>query len=553
MFMLHTSEIADLGLLVQSQAFEPTPSDNPGVGTKQEVDIGRGTNRVTGRTGGAQHDRWEPPVGVGNQQESHPCPPEQSGGQGVSSRGRKTPPCSTTARVGVVDRHGDPQVPGRPAREPVLLASGRARVHLARSGGPSGGPSGGRLVDKDVASVVVTGVEVGIDPGPKFTGLWVFRATSAGRVSLVPSEVRHRGQLFHKKMQQRSSYRRGRRSRHLRYRPASLDNRTRPKDGLTPSLRHLADTTLSMVARLRRWAPMCAPVSAVHQELVWFDMEKMENHEVAGVEYQQGTLAGDEVREYLRTKWGWTCAYCGATGVMLNIDHILPKASGDYNRVSNLALNCAVPSYQSKVKDELKAWGTVAFGPGEAGVIAKRVLGDTKALLKDTEWVNTTRWALYRALRATGLPVTDGATWAGGCIRWKRCRWVWPETRTEALCVGDITGMISDPTSLTVVKGTGRGKYSRTTSDRVGLPPTSLPWINTVHGFATGDLVRAVIPKGKYTVVHVGRVAVRSRGMFRVTTVTGTNRALHRRHCTIIQRADPRGLSRQREGAINVM
>ena len=34
-----------------------------------------------------------------------------------------------------------------------------------------------------------------------------------------------------------------------------------------------------------------------------------------GVEYQQGTLAGYEVREYLLAKWGRTCAYCGAPSV----------------------------------------------------------------------------------------------------------------------------------------------------------------------------------------------------------------------------------------------
>jgi len=93
-----------------------------------------------------------------------------------------------------------------------------------------------RLVDRDVASSVVTGV--GVDPGSKFTGISVFVATPAGRVGLVAIEVRHRGQLAHKKMPQRSSYRRGCRSRNLRYGPARLDNRTRPKGWLAPNLPH---------------------------------------------------------------------------------------------------------------------------------------------------------------------------------------------------------------------------------------------------------------------------------------------------------------------------
>jgi hypothetical protein len=40
------------------------------------------------------------------------------------------------------------------------------------------------------------------------------------------------------------------------------------------------------------------PVTAVSSEFVRFDMQAIENPEISGVEYQQGTLAGYEVREY---------------------------------------------------------------------------------------------------------------------------------------------------------------------------------------------------------------------------------------------------------------
>jgi len=93
----------------------------------------------------------------------------------------------------VVDHPGrQPEIPDHPARVPVLLASGRARCHLALSVG--------RRVAGDVPSSVVTGV--GVDPGFKFTGISVFETIPTGRVSLVAIEVRHRGQLFHKKLQQ---------------------------------------------------------------------------------------------------------------------------------------------------------------------------------------------------------------------------------------------------------------------------------------------------------------------------------------------------------------
>lgn len=38
----------------------------------------------------------------------------------------------------------------------------------------------------------------------------------------------------------------------------------------------------------------------------------------------------------------------------------------------------------------------------------------------------------------------------------------------------------------------------------------------------TGDLVRAVVPKGKKTGTHVGRVAVRKTGSFNIITRTET-------------------------------
>ena len=46
------------------------------------------------------------------------------------------------------------------------------------------------------------------------------------------------------------------------------------------------------------------------QELVKFDLQRMENPDISSVEYQQGTLYGYEVRQYLLEKWGRKCVYC---------------------------------------------------------------------------------------------------------------------------------------------------------------------------------------------------------------------------------------------------
>jgi 5-methylcytosine-specific restriction endonuclease McrA len=71
---------------------------------------------------------------------------------------------------------------------------------------------------------------------------------------------------------------------------------------------------------------------------VRFDLQKIENLELSGVEYQQGTLSGYEARQYLLQKWGHACAYCGVQNVPLEVEHIHPKAKGGTNRVSISAL-----------------------------------------------------------------------------------------------------------------------------------------------------------------------------------------------------------------------
>ena len=94
--------------------------------------------------------------------------------------------------------------------------------------------------------------------------------------------------------------------------------------GWLRSLRHRVEATQNWVKRLRH----LAPVTAISLELVRFDMQQMQNPEISGVEYQRGTLAGYEVREYLLEKWQRQCVYCGAIkNVPLQIEHIQPRAT----------------------------------------------------------------------------------------------------------------------------------------------------------------------------------------------------------------------------------
>ncbi|MER5619718.1 RNA-guided endonuclease IscB [Streptosporangium sp. NPDC002544] len=422
----------------------------------------------------------------------------------------------------VLDRHGHPLDPCHPARARRLLAAGRAVVVRHT-------PFVIRLKDRSAADSAVAGVQVGIDPGSKHTGLAVFTDRDGSRTGRYSIRLDHRGGAIRDRLASRAALRRGRRGRNLRYRAPRFLNRTRPKGWLAPSLRHRVDTTMSQVVRLARWAP----VAAVHVEKVSFDTHALSaGRPLEGAEYQRGTLAGYEVREYLLAKWGRTCAYCGASGVPLNLDHIRPRSRGGSERVSNLTLAC-IGCNQTKNATPMED-----FLKGKPALLAK-ILKQAKAPLRDAAAVNTTRWALWQELKATGLPVAGAS---GGRTKWNRSRTGAPKSHTlDALHVGSLDTVTTWPSTVLVVKATGRGTYCRTRTDRYGFPRLRLPRIKHVKGFATGDLVRATVPTGKKAGVHTGRVAVRSTGKFNITTRHGTVQGIGHRHVRLLQRADGYG------------
>ena len=81
------------------------------------------------------------------------------------------------------------------------------------------------------------------------------------------------------------------------------------------------DQTLHALVQI----PKRTPMTHLSVEHVTFDPQKLQTPEISGGEYQQGTLLGYEVREYLLEKWGRACGYCGQTDVPLQVEHIVPK------------------------------------------------------------------------------------------------------------------------------------------------------------------------------------------------------------------------------------
>ena len=539
---LHESQTTDQGMLPQSPALESTSADKPRVGTKRGADDGPKVRHTV-----VQHGRGETGNGVTNPLQRHPA--ESDSSDRVGERGRETSPAVPVVNevpattevprtrapyVFVLDQRGRPLMPCHPARARKLLQAGRARVHHVA-------PFVIRLVDRLVEDSQVDGVEVGIDPGSKYSGVSVFTTTDGVRTGLVSIEVQHRGGLIHKKMQQRANYRRRRRSSNLRYRAPRFNNRTKPVGWLAPSVQHRVDSTEAIVNRLRRYAP----VTALHQETTAFDTQKMQDPAITGLDYQRGTLFGFEVRAYLRETFNYACAYCGAKDVRLQIDLLVPAARGGSSRVSNLALACVTCNHAKSDRD-LREWATDYFGPVRGATIAARVRAQLKTPLRDAAVMNATRYALQRRLESTGLAVTPST---GAQTAWNRRQCNVAKTHTlDALCVGELTGVAVYPDRALVAKSTGRGTYARTIPDAYGFARITRPRIKAIFGFQTGDHVRAVVPRGKHQGVHVGRVAVRTSGSFNIATRHGTIQGINHQHCQILQRNDGWRWSTQKEG-----
>ena len=435
--------------------------------------------------------------------------------------------------VFVLDQHGRPLMPCTEKRARLLLERGRARVHRLI-------PFAIRIVDRHADSCIFQPLELKLDPGSKTTGLALVRVTETTHAEtseivntiavLNLFEVAHRGLQISGSLTVRRQMRRRRRSA-LRYRAPRFLNRGKRRGWLAPSLQHRVDTTMAWVTRLRH----LAPVTILAQELVRFDMQKIQNPEITGIEYQQGTLAGYEAKEYLLEKFGRRCAYCDASEVPLNIDHVHPKAKGGSNRVSNLTLAC-VPCNQKKGARDVNEF--LAHDPKRL----ERILAQSKRPLKDAAAVNATRWALFNALKATGLPVTTGS---GGLTKYNRVQLGIPKSHAlDAACVGSVSAVTGWQKPTLAIKATGRGSYQRTRLDAFGFPRGYLMRSKSAFGFQTGDRVKATVPTGKKAGVHTGRVAIRASGSFNIQTGDGMVQGISHRHCRVLQRGDGYGYSR---------
>ena len=221
------------------------------------------------------------------------------------------------SKILVIDQDFRPLNPIHPARARQLLSHKKAAIFRRFPFT--------LILKESHPDATVSELRLKIDPGSKHTGIAL--VNDANGEVVFAAELKHRGFAIRDALTSRRQLRRSRRNRKTIQRQARFLNRTRPKGWLAPSLQSRIDNIKTWVKRLQKFAP----ITAISQELVRFDIQLMRNPDIQGKEYQQGTLAGYETREYLLEKWQRQCAYCGVKDVPLQIEHIHPRTKGGTN------------------------------------------------------------------------------------------------------------------------------------------------------------------------------------------------------------------------------
>ena len=263
--------------------------------------------------------------------------------------------------VYVINQNGQPLMPCKPAKAKHLLREGKAKVKQTR-------PFTIQLLwDCENNCQPVT---AGMDTGSKIIGS---AAITNGQV-VYQAEIQIR-QDVSKKVKQRAMYRRTRRGRKCRYRPARWLNRANSykNDRLAPSIRSKVDSHL----REKKQIETILPVTQWKVETASFDIHKITNPDVKGVEYQEGNQKNYyNIKAYILDRDNYKCQSGQKVkhSKKLHIHHIQFKSHGGTNTPLNLITLCeCCHSDLHDEKFELKAKKSKTKHATEMGIVKSQL------------------------------------------------------------------------------------------------------------------------------------------------------------------------------------
>jgi N6-L-threonylcarbamoyladenine synthase len=216
-------------------------------------------------------------------------------------------------RVFVISSRGKPLMPTYPRKARILLRQGKAKVvrrtpFTIQLLGPSGGNA--------------QPISLGVDAGTQHIGL---SATTPKQV-LFEAETLLRTDI-QDLLATRKAFRKTRRGRKTRYRQPRFLNRKNRVGKLPPSVQNKVDAHVKVVQRVCR----LLPVSSITVETAQFDIQKIKNPDIRGVEYQQGPQMDFwNAREYVLFRDQHKCQRCRGKSrdKILSVHHIETRKTG---------------------------------------------------------------------------------------------------------------------------------------------------------------------------------------------------------------------------------
>ena len=219
-------------------------------------------------------------------------------------------------------------------------------------------------------------ISLGIDAGSKVIGISATTETK----ELYAAEVELRNDIVDL-ISTKREYRRTRRNRKTRYRKPRFNNRKNKKEGwLAPSVQHKINTHIRVVDDVCK----ILPVTKITVEVASFDIQKIKNPDIQGVEYQQGEqLDFWNTREYVLFRDNHTCQCCKGKSKdkYLNVHHIESRKIGG-NSPNNLITLCEI-CHQGYHKGEITLPKNIKRG----------------MVFRDAAFMGIMRWAFYNKLK----------------------------------------------------------------------------------------------------------------------------------------------------------
>lgn len=274
--------------------------------------------------------------------------------------------------VYVLNIEGKPLMPCSEAKARKLLKQNKAKIYKRE-------PFTVQLLFE--CENQIQEISLGVDAGSKHIGL----SATTHQKELYSADVELRNDIVNL-LSTRRENRRTRRNR-LRYRKPRFDNRVSSKRSgwLAPSVLNKIQTHLKVIKDIHEFLP----ITKIIVETASFDVQKIKNPNISGVEYQQGKqLDFWNVREYVLWRDNHQCQYCKGKSKdsVLNVHHLESRKTGG-NSPDNLITLCETCHKK--------------YHSGEIQLKQKR--GQT---FRDTAFMGIMRWSFYEKLKELYLNVS---------------------------------------------------------------------------------------------------------------------------------------------------